>query len=48
MPLSSLTMEKIDSLNEEALKTETKLNEIKNSSKEDFWNSDLDKLEPHI
>jgi DNA topoisomerase-2 len=48
MPLSSLTMEKIDSLNEEALKTEAKLNEIKNSSKEDLWNSDLDKLEPHI
>lgn len=48
MPLSSLTMEKIDTLNEEAQKAEAKLSEIKNSSKEDLWNSDLDKLEPHF
>lgn len=48
MPLSSLTKEKIDALDEEAWKTEAKLIEIKNSSKEDLWHADLDKLEPHI
>ncbi|KAL3807364.1 hypothetical protein ACHAXA_001702 [Cyclostephanos tholiformis] len=44
MPLSSLTMEKLEALNEEAQKAEAKLNEIRNSSKEDLWNADLDKL----
>lgn len=48
MPLSSLTREKVDALNEEARKAEVKLNEIKNLSKEDMWNADLDKLEPHL
>jgi DNA topoisomerase-2 len=48
MPLSSLTLNKIDELNEDARKTEANLDDIKNSSKEDLWNADLDKLEPHI
>ena len=42
--MSSLTLQNIDALGEEARKTEAKHKAIKNSSKEDLWNADLDKL----
>lgn len=48
MPLSSLTVEKIDALNDEASKTDAKLDMIKNTSASDLWREDLDKLEPHL
>lgn len=48
MPLSSLTAEKIDALNDEASKTDAKLDTIKNTTASDLWREDLDKLEPHL
>ncbi|KAL9179376.1 hypothetical protein ACHAXT_008666 [Thalassiosira profunda] len=48
MPLSSLTSEKIEGLNEEASKTDAKLDKIKNTTPADLWREDLDKLEPHL
>mmetsp|Transcript_16839 Transcript_16839/g.35435 ORF Transcript_16839/g.35435 Transcript_16839/m.35435 type:complete len:182 (-) Transcript_16839:27-572(-) len=48
MPLSSLTSEKIEALNEDASKTDAKLDKIKNTTASDLWREDLDKLEPHL
>ena len=48
MPLSSLTSEKIDALNDDATKTDAKLEKIKNTSPSDLWTEDLDNLEPHL
>jgi DNA topoisomerase-2 len=48
MPLSSLTSDKIESLNDEATKTDEKLKKIQNIRAEDLWNEDLDRLEPHL
>lgn len=48
MPLSSLTSEKIESLKDEASKTDSKLEQIKNTSASDLWMDDLDKLELHL
>lgn len=48
MPLSSLTSEKINKLQEDAIKTESDLNKIRNASPEDLWRADLDKLESHL
>lgn len=48
MPLSSLTLEKIEALNKEASKTDSKLDEIKNTSASDLWREDLNKIEPHL
>ena len=48
MPLSSLTSEKIDSLSMEAVKMDQKLEELRNTTAEDLWQNDLDKLESHL
>eukprot|EP00985_Skeletonema_marinoi_P006150 scaffold2673_cov119-Skeletonema_marinoi.AAC.2 len=48
MPLSSLTAEKIEALNNEAAKMDAKMEELKNTSVEELWKSDLDKLESHL
>jgi len=48
MPLSSLTSEKIESLNDEATRTDEKLKKIQNTRAEDLWNEDLDRLEPYL
>ena len=48
MPLSSLTLEKIEALNDEAAKTDSKLDEIRNTTASDLWMQDLDNLEPHL
>jgi DNA topoisomerase-2 len=48
MPLSSLTAEKIEALNNEAAKMNAKMEELKNTSAEELWKSDLDKLESHL
>jgi len=48
MPLSSLTAEKIEALNNEAAKMDAKMEELKNTSAEELWKSDLDKLESHL
>ncbi|KAL7541609.1 hypothetical protein ACHAXR_013350, partial [Thalassiosira sp. AJA248-18] len=48
MPLSSLTSEKIEALNNEASKTDAKLEKIKDTSPSDLWREDLDNLEPHL
>lgn len=48
MPLSSLTAEKIEALNKEAVKMDMKMEELKNTSAEDLWKEDLDMLESHL
>ena len=48
MSLSSLTLEKIEALRDEASKTDEKLKKIQNTTAEDLWIEDLDKLEPHL
>ena len=48
MPLSSLTAEKIEALNNDAAKMDAKMEELKNTSVEELWKSDLDKLESHL
>lgn len=48
MPLSSLTAEKIEALNKEAVKMDMKMEELKNISAEDLWKEDLDMLESHL
>jgi len=48
MPLSSLTAEKIEALNNEAAKMDAKMEELKNTSVVELWKSDLDKLESHL
>jgi DNA topoisomerase-2 len=48
MSLSSLTLEKIEALKDEASKTDEKLKKIQNTTAEDLWIEDLDKLEPHL
>ncbi len=48
MPLSSLTTDKIEALNEEANKTDEKLKRIKNTTAQELWREDLDNLEPHL
>ncbi len=48
MPLSSLTSDKIEALNEEAAKTDEKLKRIKNTTAQELWREDLDNLEPHL
>eukprot|EP00584_Thalassiosira_punctigera_P002177 CAMPEP_0172533106 /NCGR_PEP_ID=MMETSP1067-20121228/5916_1 /TAXON_ID=265564 ORGANISM="Thalassiosira punctigera, Strain Tpunct2005C2" /NCGR_SAMPLE_ID=MMETSP1067 /ASSEMBLY_ACC=CAM_ASM_000444 /LENGTH=628 /DNA_ID=CAMNT_0013317697 /DNA_START=11 /DNA_END=1894 /DNA_ORIENTATION=- len=45
MPLSSLTSEKIEALNDDASKTDSKLEKIKNTSASDLWREDLENLE---
>lgn len=44
MPLSSLTAEKIANLQNEALKKEQDFEQLQNTSPEDLWRADLDKL----
>lgn len=48
MPLSSLTREKIEDLNNEASKTDSELNEIHDTKPEQLWMSDLEKLASHL
>jgi len=48
MPLSSLTTDKINDLQNEAEKTENELSEVEKQTPEDLWRADLDKLEPHL
>lgn len=48
MPLSSLTTEKIEALNEEASNTDAKLEKVKITTAADLWREDLDRLEPHL
>ena len=48
MPLSSLTMEKIDELNRESTKLESELQNVAQSEPEDLWMTDLDKLAKHL
>jgi DNA topoisomerase-2 len=44
MPLSSLTAEKIADLQKEASKKEQDFEQLQNTSPEDLWRADLDKL----
>jgi DNA topoisomerase-2 len=48
MPLSSLTVEKIDGLNREAAKKEDDLKEIQAKKPEDMWRYDLEKLASYL
>eukprot|EP00979_Chaetoceros_neogracilis_P015985 scaffold6817_cov187-Chaetoceros_neogracile.AAC.1 len=48
MPLSSLTVERIQSLQEEANKTEKELASIRDATAEDLWHGDLDKLDEYL
>lgn len=48
MPLSSLTQERIESLQKDATKTEAELNSIRSTQPEELWLSDLDQLAKHI
>lgn len=48
MPLSSLTTERIDALNEDASKTDAKLADIQQTTAADLWHEDLDRLESHL
>jgi DNA gyrase/topoisomerase IV, subunit A. len=48
MPLSSLTSERINSLRTEAEKTQNELMEIRNTSPEQLWHADLDKLDDYL
>ncbi|KAL7470192.1 hypothetical protein ACHAXS_013586 [Conticribra weissflogii] len=48
MPLSSLTSEKIESLNDDASKMDKQLKNIRETSPSDLWREDLDRLEPHL
>lgn len=48
MPLSSLTSEKILQLQEDAARKEQDLEAMKESTPEDLWRSDLEKLAPYI
>ena len=48
MPLSSLTTEKIDALNEDASKTDAKLADIQQTTAAEMWHEDLDRLESHL
>ena len=45
---STISLEKIDALNDETAKTEAKLNVIRNTTAADLWRDDLDKLEAHL
>ena len=44
MPISSLTTERIEHLNDEATETQSQLNDITKTKPEELWLSDLDKL----
>jgi DNA topoisomerase-2 len=48
MPLSSLTAEKIDELQNNATKAQAELKTIRKTTAEDLWRADLDKLEAHL
>lgn len=48
MPLSSLASERINSLRTEAEKTQNELMEIRNTSPEQLWHADLDKLDDYL
>jgi DNA topoisomerase-2 len=48
MPLSSLTMEKVGSLQEEAAKLVQQLQLAQKTTASDLWRRDLDKLEPYL
>ncbi len=48
MPLSSLTLEKIDALRNDADKTERELEETRNATAEMLWHADLDKLDEYM
>jgi len=48
MPLSSLTSERINSLRAEAEKTDKELIDIRNTSPEQLWKTDLDKLDEYL
>lgn len=48
MPLSSLTMERIEGLNLEATKTENEVKDLRSKTAEELWMSDLEKLASHL
>ena len=48
MPLSSLTVDKIDSLREGAEKTEAELYDIRQATPEKLWHQDLDRLDEYL
>jgi DNA topoisomerase II len=48
MPLSSLTVEKIVSLNNDTAKTEKELKDLHSKKPEDLWMTDLEKLAAHL
>jgi DNA topoisomerase-2 len=48
MPLSSLTVERIQELHRDAERNESQLEVLKKTSPEDLWRSDLDQLEAHF
>ena len=48
MPLSSLTSEKISDLRNEANKMDSELDEVRQTSAEDLWRQDLEKLENYL
>lgn len=48
MPLSSLNSEKITALHHDTEKTELELTRLTNTSPEDLWRRDLDRLEAHL
>ena len=48
LPLSSLTSERIDSLRDEADKTDSELVEIRQATPENLWHDDLNKLDDYL
>lgn len=48
MPLSSLTLDKIEALQSDTQRVENDLQDVKNTTAESLWHSDLDKLQPHL
>lgn len=48
MPLSSLTKERIESLNQEAKKIEDELDAVRGTTPEELWMTDLEKLARHL
>ena len=48
MPISSLTSDRIDSLRTEAEKTDSELHEVQQTTPENLWHTDLEKLDNYL
>ena len=48
MPISSLTSDRIDSLRAEAEKTDSELHEVQQTTPENLWHTDLEKLDNYL